>query len=65
VINRKLVPLRLPKEMADWIASQADADEWWAHWAKAGAPIEGKEASVLVNFKTVWESCGSLVGANG
>ncbi|MGR3477399.1 hypothetical protein [Sulfitobacter sp.] len=45
-----------------WLAIYADADEWKAHWSNTGAPIEGKEACVLVNFKTVFENCGDLHG---
>jgi hypothetical protein len=48
-----------------WFAIYADPDEWRAHWANSGAPIEGKEASALVNFKTVFENCGELDGING
>jgi hypothetical protein len=48
-----------------WFAIYADADEWQAHWSNSGMPIEGKEASVLVNFKTVFANCGELGGVNG
>jgi hypothetical protein len=48
-----------------WFAIYADADEWRAHISNTGAPIEDLEASVLVNFKTVFANCGVLVGANG
>jgi hypothetical protein len=47
-----------------WFAIYADADEWKAHIGNVAAPIEGKEASVLVNFKTVFANCGMLGGAN-
>ena len=47
-----------------WFVIFADDEEWKAQWGNTGAPIEGKEASVLVNFKTVFANCGPLGGAN-
>jgi hypothetical protein len=43
-----------------WFAIYADADDWRAHWSNVGEPIEGQEASVLVNFKTVFQNCGPI-----
>jgi hypothetical protein len=56
-----------PDELAETlgISPSRVKDDWQAHWSNFGKPIEGQEASILVNFKIVIKDCGVLVGANG
>ena len=46
-----------------WFAIYADADEWQARYSNTGETVEDKEASILVNFKTVFENCGDFGSA--